>query len=88
MTGIMADVTPVDLSDSRSFVPAVPHEWLAHLRRTTRCIGRTSRAVLDTGPSPSTTTASPSTATSNASARPPRAPCPSNWARRRWRNRA
>jgi cholest-4-en-3-one 26-monooxygenase len=33
MTGIMADVTPVDLSDSRSFVAAVPHEWLAHLRR-------------------------------------------------------
>ncbi len=33
MTGTMADVTPVDLSDPRSFVPAVPHEWLAHLRR-------------------------------------------------------
>jgi cholest-4-en-3-one 26-monooxygenase len=27
------DVTPVDLSDSRSFVPAVPHAWLAYLRR-------------------------------------------------------
>jgi cholest-4-en-3-one 26-monooxygenase len=26
-------LTPVDLSDSRSFVPSVPHEWLAHLRR-------------------------------------------------------
>jgi cholest-4-en-3-one 26-monooxygenase len=29
----LADVTPVDLSDSRSFVPGVPHEWLAWLRR-------------------------------------------------------
>jgi cholest-4-en-3-one 26-monooxygenase len=28
-----ADVTPVDLSDSRSFVSSVPHEWLTHLRR-------------------------------------------------------
>jgi cholest-4-en-3-one 26-monooxygenase len=27
------DLTPVDLSDSRSFVEAVPHAWLAHLRR-------------------------------------------------------
>jgi cholest-4-en-3-one 26-monooxygenase len=26
------DVTPVDLSDSRSFVDEVPHAWLAHLR--------------------------------------------------------
>jgi cholest-4-en-3-one 26-monooxygenase len=29
----MAGVAPVDLSDSRSFVPGVPHAWLAHLRR-------------------------------------------------------
>ncbi len=29
----LADVTPVDLSDSRSFVAGVPHAWLAHLRR-------------------------------------------------------
>ena len=29
----LADVTPVDLSDSRSYVPGVPHAWLAHLRR-------------------------------------------------------
>jgi cholest-4-en-3-one 26-monooxygenase len=29
----LADVTPVDLSDSRSFVPGVPHAWLAWLRR-------------------------------------------------------
>jgi cholest-4-en-3-one 26-monooxygenase len=29
----LAGVTPVDLSDSRSFVPGVPHAWLAHLRR-------------------------------------------------------
>jgi cholest-4-en-3-one 26-monooxygenase len=29
----LAGVAPVDLSDSRSFVPAVPHAWLAHLRR-------------------------------------------------------
>ncbi len=33
MTGTQADVTPVDLSDSRSFVKEVPHAWLAHLRR-------------------------------------------------------
>jgi cholest-4-en-3-one 26-monooxygenase len=29
----LAGVTPVDLSDSRSYVAAVPHAWLAHLRR-------------------------------------------------------
>jgi cholest-4-en-3-one 26-monooxygenase len=29
----LAGVTPVDLSDSRSYVPGVPHAWLAHLRR-------------------------------------------------------
>ncbi len=28
----LADVTPVDLSDSRSYVAGVPHAWLAHLR--------------------------------------------------------
>jgi cholest-4-en-3-one 26-monooxygenase len=28
----LADLAPVDLSDSRSFVPGVPHAWLAHLR--------------------------------------------------------
>ena len=28
----LAGVTPVDLSDSRSYVAAVPHAWLAHLR--------------------------------------------------------
>jgi cholest-4-en-3-one 26-monooxygenase len=33
MTATTADVAPVDLSDSRSFVKEVPHEWLAHLRR-------------------------------------------------------
>src|SRR5581483_10988753 len=33
MTATTADVTPVDLSDSRSFVEEVPHAWLAHLRR-------------------------------------------------------
>jgi cholest-4-en-3-one 26-monooxygenase len=33
MSDTLADVTPVDLSDSRSFVPAVPHAWLAYLRR-------------------------------------------------------
>jgi len=27
------EVVPIDLSDSRSFVAAVPHAWLAHLRR-------------------------------------------------------
>jgi cholest-4-en-3-one 26-monooxygenase len=27
------DVAPIDLSNSRSFVPEVPHAWLAHLRR-------------------------------------------------------
>jgi cholest-4-en-3-one 26-monooxygenase len=29
----LADVMPVDLSDSRSFVAGVPHAWLAYLRR-------------------------------------------------------
>jgi cholest-4-en-3-one 26-monooxygenase len=29
----VAGVAPVDLSDSRCFVPGVPHAWLAHLRR-------------------------------------------------------
>jgi cholest-4-en-3-one 26-monooxygenase len=29
----LADVMPVDLSDSRSYVPGVPHAWLAYLRR-------------------------------------------------------
>ena len=29
----LAGVARVDLSDSRSFVPGVPHAWLAHLRR-------------------------------------------------------
>ena len=29
----LADVTPVDLSDSRSYVAGVPHTWLAYLRR-------------------------------------------------------
>jgi cholest-4-en-3-one 26-monooxygenase len=29
----LADLSPVDLSDSRSFVAGVPHTWLAYLRR-------------------------------------------------------
>jgi cholest-4-en-3-one 26-monooxygenase len=29
----LAGVSPVDLSDSRTYVPGVPHEYLAHLRR-------------------------------------------------------
>ncbi len=29
----LADLVPVDLSDSRSYVSGVPHGWLAHLRR-------------------------------------------------------
>jgi cholest-4-en-3-one 26-monooxygenase len=29
----LADVMPVDLSDSRSYVAGVPHAWLAYLRR-------------------------------------------------------
>jgi cholest-4-en-3-one 26-monooxygenase len=29
----LADVMPVDLSDSASYVPGVPHAWLAYLRR-------------------------------------------------------
>jgi cholest-4-en-3-one 26-monooxygenase len=33
MMSTLAGVTPVDLSDSRSYVAAVPHAWLAHLRR-------------------------------------------------------
>jgi cholest-4-en-3-one 26-monooxygenase len=32
MPDTMADVAPVDLSDSASFVADVPHAWLAHLR--------------------------------------------------------
>jgi len=32
MAQTAADITPVDLSDSLSFVPGVPHAWLAHLR--------------------------------------------------------
>jgi cholest-4-en-3-one 26-monooxygenase len=32
MTDTVADVTPVDLSDPLTFVPSVPHAWLAHLR--------------------------------------------------------
>ncbi len=54
---ILADVTPVDLSDSRSYVSGVPHAWLAHLRHTTRSTGRTRRAGPASGPSPATTTA-------------------------------
>jgi cholest-4-en-3-one 26-monooxygenase len=33
MTQTAPDITPVDLSDSRSFVAGVPHAWLAYLRR-------------------------------------------------------
>ena len=33
MADTAANVTPVDLSDSRSFVSSVPHEWLTHLRQ-------------------------------------------------------
>ena len=33
MTQTAPDITPVDLSDSRSFVPGVPHAWLAYLRQ-------------------------------------------------------
>jgi len=33
MTQTASDVSPVDLSDSRSFVPEVPHAWLAYLRQ-------------------------------------------------------
>jgi cholest-4-en-3-one 26-monooxygenase len=33
VTDTVADVTPVDLADSRSFVANVPHEWLTHLRQ-------------------------------------------------------
>jgi cholest-4-en-3-one 26-monooxygenase len=32
MTQTAPEMTPVDLSDSRSFVAEVPHAWLAHLR--------------------------------------------------------
>lgn len=32
MSHHMPDTTPVDLSDSRSFVQEVPHAWLAYLR--------------------------------------------------------
>jgi cholest-4-en-3-one 26-monooxygenase len=33
MPDTAARVTPVDLSDPLTFVPSVPHAWLAHLRR-------------------------------------------------------
>src|ERR1700735_17738 len=33
MTDTVTPVSPVDLSDSLSFVDGVPHAWLAHLRR-------------------------------------------------------
>ncbi len=33
MTDTVADVTPVDLADPLSFVPSVPHAWLAYLRQ-------------------------------------------------------
>ena len=33
MAQTAADITPVDLSDSRSFVPGVPHAWFAYLRQ-------------------------------------------------------
>ena len=33
MSDINTDVAPVDLSDSRTYVPGVPHEYLAYLRR-------------------------------------------------------
>src|SRR5271155_4340067 len=33
MTDTALDVSPVDLSDARSFVPGVPHAYLAYLRR-------------------------------------------------------
>ena len=33
MTQTAPDITPVDLSDSRSFVAGVPHAWLAYLRQ-------------------------------------------------------
>jgi cholest-4-en-3-one 26-monooxygenase len=32
MTDLAADIAPVDLSDSRTFVPGVPHEYLRYLR--------------------------------------------------------
>ena len=33
MPDTVTDLSPVDLSDSRSYVPGVPHEYFAHLRR-------------------------------------------------------
>ena len=33
LADVTSDVTPVDLSDSRSYVAGVPHAWLAYLRR-------------------------------------------------------
>jgi len=33
MTDIITDISPVDLSDSRSYVPGVPHEYFGYLRR-------------------------------------------------------
>ncbi len=33
LADVAPEVTPVDLSDSRSYVAGVPHAWLAYLRR-------------------------------------------------------
>ncbi len=33
MSDTLSDLDPVDLADSRTFVPKVPHEWLTYLRQ-------------------------------------------------------
>ena len=46
----LADVAPVDLSDSRSYVDGVPHAYLTHLRHHDPVHWRTSRVVRASGP--------------------------------------
>ena len=46
----LADVTPVDLSDSRSYVSASPTPGWPTCGATTRCTGRTRRAGPASGP--------------------------------------
>ena len=84
----LADVAPVDLSDSRSYVAGVPHAYLAHLRRHDPVHWQDEPGGPGFWAVTSTTTASPSTATTSASARPPGGPCPSSSTRTRSPSRA
>ena len=84
----LADLSPVDLSDSRSFVTGVPHAWLAHLRRNDPVHWQDEPGGPGFWAVTSTPTASRSTATTSDSARELRGRCPSRWPRRRSPSRA